>query len=116
MWKIFHKSGPKFEPWGHPLTLVSIRYKTSDPILTLFVLSEKYHLNRPIAASEKPFALSLASNRGGCSESKAFDKCSWSQSVYSVLDSVVDVVIVLGVDSQVNLVGVLSVRAFSRCG
>ena len=46
---------------------------------------------------------------------RLFDKCSWSQSAYSVLDSVVDVVIVLGVDIQVNLAGVLSVRAFSRC-
>ena len=35
--------------------------------------------------------------------------------MYSVLDSVVDVVIVLGVDIQVNLAGVLIVRAFSRC-
>ena len=54
------KSGPKFELRGHPLN----NSCHSVPILTLFVLSEKYDLNRPITASEKPYALSFANNSG----------------------------------------------------
>ncbi|KAK3703285.1 hypothetical protein QZH41_019312 [Actinostola sp. cb2023] len=40
-----------------------------------------YDLSRPMASSVNPYALSFASNNGGCSESKAFDKSV--DSIYS---------------------------------
>ena len=73
-WKTLNEGGQKFEPWRHPLNISFHSLEVSVPILSLFVHSEKYDPNSPMSSSVKPYALGLANNSSGCSESTAFDK------------------------------------------
>ena len=87
--KTFHKRGPILVlPFLWNVLNISFHsLQVSVPILTLFVLSEKYKLNCPIVACEALRRLSDScvgeticplllcfTNTGGSSKSKAFDK------------------------------------------